>query len=226
MNALVVTNQEELYRRFSGLLREIAIHAEPESDPVDAKDVLENKPYDIVVLDCDLESSTDVIESMRKTGPNQRTFLFGFVSGYNKQTAITRSGANLVMLKPINWQMAKRNLRTAQAIVIRERRNEIRAKAKTIVQLSFVTQRLEVMLNDLSETGMAVTSRHPLKKGEQVHIRFSLPGSTIVIRGKGHIAWSKSDGTMGIAFDSLNDADRDLICKWVMLRYPRKSPIV
>jgi len=226
MNALVVTDQEFLYRRLSGMLREFAIHAEPNSDPKNAEAQLSAQGFDMVLLDCDLENAKQVVKAIRDNPENQNTFVFALASGFIRQSEMTRAGANLVLRKPINWQLAKRSLRAAQAMIIRERRIEIREKAKTVVQLSFATQKIETLLIDLSETGMAVQSRHNLKVKEVVHIRFSLPGTLSVVQCKGRIVRVTADGQMGIAFTAMDDTNRAKISDWIRLRQPRRCHIV
>lgn len=223
MNALVVTDQEFLYRRLSGILREFAIHAEPNSDPKRAETQLSTQGFDMVLLDCDLENAQQVVKSIRANPENQNTFVFALASGFLKQSEMSRAGANLVLRKPINWQLAKRSLKAAQAMIIRERRIEIREKAKTLVQLSFVVQKLETLLIDLSETGMAVQSRHALKINEIVHIRFSLPGTLTVVQCKGRIVRSTKEGQLGIAFTSVDESNRSRIADWIRIRQPRKK---
>jgi DNA-binding response OmpR family regulator len=226
MNALVVTDQEYLYRRLSGMLREFAIHAEPNTDPKDAQDQISRQGFDMVLLDCDLDHSQQLVEAIRGNPENQNTFLFALASGFSKQSELTRAGANLVLRKPINWQLAKRSLKAAQAMIIRERRIEIREKAKTLVQLSFVAQKMETLLIDLSETGMAVQSRHALKVNEPVHIRFSLPGTLVAVQCKGRVVRATKDGQMGIAFTSVDDSNRSKIADWIRVRQPRRSQII
>lgn len=222
MNALVVTDQEFLYRRLSGMLREFAIHAEPNSDPKDAETQLSAQGFDMVLLDCDLENAGHVVKTIRENPENQNTFVFALASGFIRQAEMTRAGANLVLRKPINWQLAKKSLRAAQAMIIRERRIEIREKAKTLVQLSFVAQKIETLLIDLSETGMAVQSRHALRLKEIVHIRFSLPGTLQTVQCKGRVVRVTTDGKIGIAFTAMDDANRAKISDWMRLRQPRK----
>jgi DNA-binding response OmpR family regulator len=226
MNALVVTDQEFLYRRLSGMLREFAIHAEPNSNPKDAEIQLSAQGFDMVLLDCDLENASQVVKAIRENPENQNTFVFALASGFIRQSEMTRAGANLVLRKPINWQLAKKSLRAAQAMIIRERRIEIREKAKTLVQLSYVAQKIETLLIDLSETGMAVQSRHTLKLKELVHIRFSLPGTLNAVQCKGRIVRVTSDGRMGIAFTSVDEENRVKIADWIRLRQPRKCRII
>jgi CheY-like chemotaxis protein len=226
MNALVVTDQEFLYRRLSGMLREFSIDAEPNSEPQNAKTRLSVQGFDMVLLDCDLENAQQVLNAIRENPENQNTFIFAIASGFLKQSEMTRAGANLVLRKPINWQLAKRSLKAAQAMIIRERRIEIREKAKTLVQLSFVAQKIETLLIDLSETGMAVQSRHALKLKEVVHIRFSLPGTLNVVQCKGRVVRVTSDGKMGIAFAAMDEANRAKISDWMRLRQPRKCRVI
>jgi DNA-binding response OmpR family regulator len=222
MNALVVTDQEFLYRRLSGMLREFAIHAEPNRDPKDAQAQISNQGFDMILLDCDIENAGQVVKAIRANPENQNTFVFAIASGFLRQSEMSRAGANLVLRRPINWQLAKRSLKAAQAMIIRERRIEIREKAKTLVQLSFVAQKMETLLIDLSETGMAVQSRHILKLNETVHIRFSLPGTLTVVQCKGRIVRSTKNGQMGIVFTAVDTANRAKIADWIRIRQPRK----
>ena len=117
MNALVVTDQEFLYRRLSGMLREFAIHAEPNSDPKDAETQLSAQGFDMVLLDCDLENAKQVVKAIRENPENQNTFVFALASGFIRQSEMTRAGANLVLRKPINWQLAKKSLRAAHDLL-------------------------------------------------------------------------------------------------------------
>jgi Tfp pilus assembly protein PilZ len=91
----------------------------------------------------------------------------------------------------------------------------------------------EVFTADIGLLGVFVERAMPLAAGEDVELRFALPGNEIQIAARCRVAWFHAQGVhlqskalppgVGLEFVQLSDADRDRLRRHV-LEHLRKSP--
>jgi DNA-binding response OmpR family regulator len=222
--ALIVSGDQSLVERFSAMLGEVGIHVDPVSETGRALSMLGSRRFDAVILDGDLEDAMSLLEIIRAEASTQKALVIALASSNETSKATTRLGANFVLSKPINWEVAKRTLRAAHTLIIRERRNSIRERVRVPARLTFGEKTADVTIFDLSDGGLAVRIPVQLTTGTPVDVQLALPGSSNVIHCKGIVAWS-AQGLAGIEFAYLAPASAHVIVRWLDRHSPRRGQL-
>jgi len=96
-----------------------------------------------------------------------------------------------------------------------ERRKNPRYFIRILVDYSASDTFLYDYSSDMSEGGIFIQTKNPLEKGEQIDLRFTLPGLDRIFQLKGEVAWvNKQEKEEGKEIDSeeaLGDALDDLL---------------
>jgi len=95
-----------------------------------------------------------------------------------------------------------------------ERRTFPRHFVRILVDFSSTDSFLYDYSNDLSEGGVFIQTTNPLEPGEQMNLRFTLPGTDRLFQLKGEVAWVHKKQNPNPAIDSeeaLGDALDDLL---------------
>lgn len=219
--ALIASGENALVERFSVALQEIGVDVEavPEIGP--AALLLNRRQFEAVLLDCDMEGGMDLVQCVRNAPVNQRSLVLAFASGHEAVRSATQRGANFVLTKPINWEVARRTLRAAHTMIIRERRRSIREKVKLPATIQFEQQSMTATIIDISDGGLAIRVPEPLPLGANVDVHFKFSTGSHAVCCTGIVAWAK--GTLiGLEFSYVASASARAIVKWLMCRSPRR----
>jgi len=91
----------------------------------------------------------------------------------------------------------------------------------------------DVFTADIGLLGVFVERTKPLDSGEEVELRFALPGNEILIVARCRVAWFHAEGVklqskalpagLGLEFVHLSDADSERL-RHYLLEHLRKSP--
>ena len=80
-----------------------------------------------------------------------------------------KTGAKFILYKPVTLEQATASLRSATALLRRERRTSFRVPVQAPVQLSLPgSDLIEGIMLDLSQEGMDVLAAQPLQAGSQI----------------------------------------------------------
>ncbi|HUK88621.1 MAG TPA: PilZ domain-containing protein, partial [Terriglobales bacterium] len=155
----------------------------------------------------------------RRSRTNQRSIVFAILTGNMSVRQAFELGANFVLYKPVSVERAKRSLRAAHGMMMRERRRHFRHPMDSRVYLSFERVKdLQATILDLSSGGMAIKTMEPLALRHEVHLRFALPGNTSFLEGEGQVAWVDAFGRAGLQFTILPPDSQSELEKWLLAR--------
>ncbi len=219
--ALIASGENALVERFSAALSDIGVQVEsvPETEP--AVSLLNRKKFEAVLLDCDLDGGLDLVESVRTAPGNERSLVMAFVTGTPALRGATQRGANFVLPKPINWEVAKRTLRAAHTMIIRERRRSIREKVRFAATINFEQQHMSGMVTDISEGGLALKLPADIPLGTSADVHFKFSSHSAAVSCQGVIAWANK-GLIGLEFSYVDPKSSRAIVKWLMCHAPRR----
>lgn len=93
---------------------------------------------------------------------------------------------------------------------IPDRRETVRVARPIDIQYRHNCPPISARIEDLSEGGVFVDTRHTLTVGTVVHYSFSLPGEVSqAIAGRARVVWSAPHVGVGLQFLDLSEPDRD-----------------
>ena len=219
LQALVLSEDSKTVRVLRRLLEELEISFEHCTLADEAMELLSRRKFDGVFADCDIEGSSQLLKAVRRSRTNQRSIVFAILTGDMSVRQAFELGANFVLYKPVSVERAKRSLRAAHGMMMRERRRHFRHPMDSRVYLSFEKVKdLQATILDLSSGGMAIKTMEPLALRHEVHLRFALPGNTSFLEGEAQVAWVDAFGRAGLQFTILPPGSQGELEKWLLAR--------
>jgi CheY-like chemotaxis protein len=219
LQALVLSEDAKTVKVLRRLLAELEITFEhcPQADG--AMELLSRRKFDGVFADCDIDGSSQLLKAVRRSRTNQRSIVFAILTGDMSVRQAFELGANFVLYKPVSVERAKRSLRAAHGMMMRERRRHFRHPMDSRVFLSFERVKdLQATILDLSTGGMAIKTMEPLALRHEVHVRFALPGNADSLEGEAQVAWVDSFGRAGLQFTILPPDSQGELERWLLAR--------
>ncbi len=120
---------------------------------------------------------------------------------------------------------SQRDVEEVLAACADEQRASQRVSVTVDIHLASESQFFSGLSGDISEGGLFLSTYRPLPIGSAVDLEFSLPGSDSPLRARGEVRWLREHGSdqprgVGIAFETLEDEDRERIHRFCALRPP------
>src|SRR5208283_3724871 len=116
--ALVFCSDEKLSKVVGQVFGDLDFTVEPVHEPFAAVKKLMAQHYDVIVVDCENEQNASLLfKSARNSSSNQSSLAIALVEGQAGVAKAYRIGANLVLTKPINVELAKGTLRVARGLL-------------------------------------------------------------------------------------------------------------
>lgn len=120
---------------------------------------------------------------------------------------------------------SERDVEEALAAVAEEQRASQRVAVGVDIHLASDSHFFSGLSGDISEGGLFLSTYRSLPVGSAVEIEFSLPGSGTPLHARGEVRWLREHSTgqpqgVGIAFDHLEEDDRERIHRFCTMRPP------
>jgi response regulator RpfG family c-di-GMP phosphodiesterase len=182
-----------------------------------ARDYLERKKVDGVFVDMQVAGARELIEGVRKGSSNGKAAIFACVATQGESTATLNAGANFLLKRPLNVDGVALHITIAKDIMLKEKRKYFRHSVNLPVKLRDGEVEQQARIVNLSEGGMAVRGGKAMKYQSALEFTFELALGA-EISGKGHVAWTSSEGMAGILFQSLEGMGRGNLGTWLNAR--------
>ncbi|MGB2670405.1 MAG: PilZ domain-containing protein [Candidatus Acidiferrum sp.] len=182
-----------------------------------ARDYVERKRIDGVFVDMQVSGALELIESIRKGSSNGKAAIFACVQTARETTAALNAGANFVLRAPLSVELVALHITITKEIMLRERRQFFRHAVNFAVTLRDGETEHHGRVANLSEGGMAVRAVKPLKNGSTIEFCFALAFEA-EMSGKGPVAWTSTEGMVGILFHTINGMGRGHLTAWLKAR--------
>jgi len=217
MHLLLLSHDLETVAAFRSSSGEMGIHLYLCDEAREARSALREHRYDAVVIDCDdTHAGRSVLKSVRQARANRTAVVLAILNGDTQGADAVDMGANLVLNKPISYDLARQELRRLRTLVSVEERRFQRYATQGTAYISFgrtIDRRAEII--NLAMGGMGLRLGDRIVDDEIVRVRFQLPGTATVVQGQGEIVWADPQGGVGIRFVSLSGQARAALGKWI-----------
>jgi len=226
LQALLVSKDDDAADVLSRVLAGSGIAAERFSDPEVAHSRLGEQRFDALVVDFDEPDSADrLLRYAAEGNAGSLPITIALLGDTTKVRDAQATGAKFILYKPVTLEQATASLRSATALLKRERRSTFRVPVQAPVQLSLSgTDPVEGIMLDLSQEGMDVLAAQPLQAGTQIGLRFTLPDGSLEVDSRGEIAWANPNGQSGVRFLDVPADISEKLNAWLHANAPELPP--
>ncbi|HJT69907.1 MAG TPA: PilZ domain-containing protein [Terriglobales bacterium] len=215
LQALLLCSDDKIVRVLRRVLTDLEIGVEHCMHLDAAVQKLTRQRFEAVIVDCTTqEIANKMLRGIRSAPANKRAISLAIINGQKDLKSAFELGAHFVLIKPIALDQTKASFRSVRALMKRERRRHARIAVEIPVKIDWVgaPRGMQVVTADLSENGIAVTSKSKLPP--QFSLSFSLPGASAEINCRGELAW-EGKPLQGIRFRDLSLEASDQLKAWI-----------
>jgi hypothetical protein len=199
-----------------GLHMDVAV----ESDPQRAMARLNKSKIDALIVDCDLNGSTQFLRELQNIENPPKTVPLVIMGGPHCGHNLDETGALFAFEKPISVEQAVRTLSAARSMILDGRLRYHRAGLEVPVSLnSKGSKPADAYLVNVSQGGMQIRTSDPVENAKGLHVSFELPGARSGLKAKAEIAWQDKRGNLGIRFVKLLPQQQRTLQLWLAQQY-------
>src|SRR5256885_3507306 len=200
---LVVCSDVLEYRTIPAAIQKISGVVNYPSNAATARAYIARRKIDGIFVDTSSEGVTELIYDIRHGNSNRFSVIFACAGAADDPARLLSAGVNFVLQKPLLVEGVAQVLNTAIQMMEAERRRYMRHQLMVPVLIKLREREQAAMTANISHGGMAVRCHDTYEPGASVHFAFDLPIGEI--NGRGEVAWTNTDGSMGIKFYLLPD---------------------
>lgn len=226
VKALVVCLDNRTIDQLGEVLQTMSIEMETCVDPQAAIRRMGREKVDALFLDWhNRPDAREVLRFVRNSSSNRTVIVFAIGEGNGDAEDAFRTGAHFVIERPLTKSRLMRIMRTTYGLILRERRRYFRYPAAIPVFFSKSSGReVETVSLDISERGIAIMLPESAKTGDEVCVRFQLPGKTGSLRLKALVCWCDKRRRAGLQFAAVPAEYAKELQDWMARRLEECTP--
>jgi hypothetical protein len=199
-----------------GLHMEVAVESEPQR----ALARLNKSKIDAIIVDCDLNGSTQFLREMQTAQNASKTVPLVIMGGPHCNRSLDETGALFAFEKPISVEQAVRTLSAARSMILDGRLRYHRAGLEVPVSVNSKGGKpADAFLVNVSQGGMQIHTSDPVEATKGLHVSFDLPGARSGLKAKAEVAWQDKRGNLGIRFVKLLPQQQRTLQLWLAQQY-------
>jgi len=199
-----------------GLHMEVAVENEPQR----ALARLNKSKVDALIVDCDLNGSTQFLRELQRSDNRPSTVPLVIMGGPQCSQRLDTTGALFAFDKPISVEQAVRTLSAARNMILDGRLRYHRAGLEVPVTLSCKGHKpADGFLINVSQGGMQVHTHDPVEITKPLQVSFDLPGAKSSLKAHAEVAWQDKHGNIGIRFAKLAPRQQRTLQLWLAQQY-------
>ena len=217
LQSLLLSSDDRTTRALRRVLGELEIDVQHCKDTDSAIRALTRGRFDAVITDCDENIGAHILTSLRLAPGNKHAVAVAIVDSQSEVQRASLEEADLVLYKPVPFELAKRRFRAARYLMKCHRRRNTRVMVEFPVTFLSGSGKVEhrAVTSDISEHGMAVRLPRRFKTGDPTWVRFTLPGTDHIVECTAELAWQNSRYEAGLRFLELSAEDRENLKAWL-----------
>jgi CheY-like chemotaxis protein len=199
-----------------GLHMEVSVENEPEK----AIARLSRSKIDALIVDCDLNGSTQLLRELKSTERKQITVPLVIMGGPRSIDRLDQTGAMFAFEKPISVEQAVRTLSAARSMILDGRLRYHRTGLEVPVSLKCKGQKAkDAQLINLSQGGMQIRAWDAINPDSPLQVSFQLPGTRLGMKARAELVWQDKSGNMGIRFVSVAPPQKRALQLWLAQQF-------
>jgi PilZ domain len=219
LSSMVVSRDWQEVSVLECILGGLHMDVSVENEPQRAMARLNKSKIDALIVDCDLNGSSQFLRELQST-ENPRTVPLVIMGAPRCSQNLEDSGALFAFEKPISVEQAVRTLSAARSMILDGRLRYHRAGLEVPVSLSSRGQKpVDAFLINVSQGGMQIHTKDPVEPVKSLQVSFDLPGARSCLKAKAEIAWQDKRGNTGIRFVKLARQQQRTLQLWLAQQY-------
>jgi hypothetical protein len=199
-----------------GLHMDVAVEAEPQR----AMTRLNKSKVDALIVDCDLNGSTQFLRELQRMEKRPNTTPLVIMGAAQSRNNLDETGALFAFEKPISVEQAVRTLSAARSMIVDGRLRYHRAGVEIPVALSCKGRKqAQAILVNVSQGGMQLHTDLPVATCKPLQIAFELPGARSPLKAQAEVAWQDQRGNVGVRFVKLAPKQQRTLQLWLAQQY-------
>lgn len=220
LESIVVCDDWQTISILGGVLGNLRIGVQVDSEPDAARDRLTRSKFDAVIVDCELHGAADFLRNLRSHPACRASVPLAIAAQGIGLPELSELGARFVFEKPISMEQAVRTLSAARNLMLRGRLRYFRQEIEIPVNLTFADKRrVAANITNLSQGGIAIATSDILDPAEPVRLRFDLPETDSFVEARGEVAWTDEHGHAGIRFIEISEHLQNNLEQWLAGKY-------
>ncbi len=218
---LVVARDPAVFSPINHLLRELSICAQICLRPSEALGLLTRSNTDLLVVDCDIEDSIELLHDIGKSGKSRKPTIVAIA-----QSDCHVPGAHVVLKKPVTVEMGAKSLKIAYSRMLQDFRRQARcALMMSTMGTTEDGRTFSITVTDLGDGGLGLKTKEELTVGDVLSFRLLLPGTCHPLLIHSRVLWTREYGTAGCEFVHIPPTDVKILHDWLKQRLQVRKPI-
>jgi DNA-binding NarL/FixJ family response regulator len=219
LSSMVVSRDWQEVSVLECILGGLHMDVSVENEPQRAMARLNKSKIDALIVDCDLNGSTQFLRELQaEKAP--KTVPLVIMGGPQCNRNLDETGALFAFEKPISVEQAVRTLSAARSMILDGRLRYHRAGLEVPVSLSSKGRKQsEAYLVNVSQGGMQIHTHESVEATKSMQVSFELPGARSVLKARAEIAWQDKRGNLGIRFVKLARQQQRTLQLWLAQQY-------
>lgn len=190
-----------------------------------AREALQHSDFDLLFVDFDVAEALPLLEAWNHRDPNSSKVAIAVSSKPELLSLAQLYQAHMVMQKPLRRSLLDRTFKLASDVVMKQRRasyrQSVNIKCSGTAEDAARQWKLEnVQLFDISRNGLCMKTASVLARETRIDLSFRLPESSDLVRVKGKVVRSESNGLAGVCFETASQQDEIKLKSWLDARDP------
>ena len=188
--------------------------------------LLQERPFDLLVLDFETRGAMDVLNFDGSDAQKQPSAVIAITRGISALQETQSKRVFFELKKPFSADLMAKTLRAAYSLVIKKKRAGFRHKVAIPASASVTDnssgKRLlhGTQITDISETGMRIKTSEPLPIQATISLDFKLPETNYRLHTMCNVVWGDGEGYLGLRFQFIPPLEQRDLQRWIDARCP------
>jgi|SRR5579863_389931 len=217
MHTLLLCADAQFLGTTRSVLSRLQVEPHIVSNSAAALEAIGEHAFDAIIVDWrEIDNLAEFLCAVRRSELNPQCVLVAIVRDLLDLQQAFAAGVQLLIHKPASTLQIERCLRAAYCARVAQRRKQHREPVEIVVSVSTHTQPfVEAVMVNLSEGGAALRQENvTLSAGEEVDLRFALPGNGEMLDVAGTVVWATPEAC-GLKFRYIPERQRSELEQWL-----------
>ena len=223
MRTLTLCNDVAFLGITRSVLKQLQVTPKMVNTSAAALAMIQTQEFEVIVVDWrEIDNLQEFLSAVRHSKMNQECVLVGIVRDLLDLKQAFAAGVHFLIHKPASAVQIERCLRAAYGSIVARRRKHHREPVVILASVSTRIQTVgEATVVNLSEGGAKLRTSVQdfiagvsLNAGDDVNLRFALPGFERMLQIEGRVVWATSDAC-GVRFRYIPETQRAMLEQWL-----------